>query len=139
MNFDFESYLGNAEVWYKSVESNTGSPIFEQEFELFHSVKFLSWILLGNFFVFRHYSYKLFSIVRSTCRVIKVKALFAFQKCLYKNEEVEKRKKKKVTTLGYCMFYRLVKLRLTMEAKGYFLLQQWIHDNYKSFWIARDA
>ena len=94
LNFDFGSYSGNTGVWYKSVESNTGSPIFEQELELFHSVKFLSWFLLGNFFVFRHYSYKLFSIVRSTCRVIKVKALFAFQKCLYKNEEVEKRKKK---------------------------------------------
>ena len=44
----FESYLGNTEVWYKSVESNTGSPIFEQELELFHSVvslRFVTFVL----------------------------------------------------------------------------------------------
>ena len=30
--------MGNTEVWYKSVESNTGSPIFEQELEFILSV-----------------------------------------------------------------------------------------------------
>ena len=38
MNFDLSLSLGNTEVWYKSVESNTGSPIFEQELEFFHNV-----------------------------------------------------------------------------------------------------
>ena len=47
----FESYLGNTEIWYKSVESNTGSRIFEQELDFFHSVGelrkkiFQEWIL----------------------------------------------------------------------------------------------
>ena len=42
MNFDLSLSLGNTGVWYKSVESNTGSPIFEQELEVFHSVELCS-------------------------------------------------------------------------------------------------
>ena len=45
----FESYLGNTGVWYKSVESNTGSPIFEQELEFFHSVKWSTIINIQRF------------------------------------------------------------------------------------------
>ena len=41
LNFDLSLSLVNTEVWYKSVESNTGSPIFEQELEFFHSVYIL--------------------------------------------------------------------------------------------------
>ena len=33
--------MGNTGVWYKSVESNTGSPIFEQELKVFHSMRFV--------------------------------------------------------------------------------------------------
>ena len=46
LNLDFESYLGNTGVWYKSAESNTGSPIFEQKLEFLNSVCSL---LVGSF------------------------------------------------------------------------------------------
>ena len=52
LNFDLKSYLENTGVWYKSVESNTGSSIFELKLKFFRSVP-ASWrtmdeILIGQ-------------------------------------------------------------------------------------------